>query len=248
MNNIRCRTFRGIVIALILSIALVTCTIIGVNGLVKMKSRETSIIVTGSAKQEITSDLIVWTGYYNAQSPVLTDAYESLSKSREKVRDYLVKQGIKEEDLVFSSITTCPYYVYNEYGNITNEVDYYDLSQTVTISSKEIDKVTDISRSVTELLNDGVKFQSYEPQYLYTKLADIKVTMLAEATKDAKKRAEMIAQNAGNELGDLTYADMGVMQITPRYSNEISDYGMNDTSSLEKEITAVVHCTFEIKK
>ncbi|MDF2540255.1 MAG: hypothetical protein K0S76_3276 [Herbinix sp.] len=58
--------------------------------------------------------------------------------------------------------------------------------------------------------------------------------------------AEMIAENAGSKLGGLTYADMGVMQITPLYSNEISDYGISDTSSLEKEITAVVHCTFEI--
>jgi hypothetical protein len=58
----------------------------------------------------------------------------------------------------------------------------------------------------------------------------------------------MIAENAGNKLGDLNYADMGVMQITPLYSNEIDDYGINDTSSLEKEITAVVHCQFEINK
>lgn len=41
-----------------------------------------------------------------------------------------------------------------------------------------------------------------------------------------QKRAEMIAENAGNKLGDLKYADMGVIQITPRYSNEVSDYGM----------------------
>jgi len=40
---------------------------------------------------------------------------------------------------------------------------------------------------------------------------------------------------------------MGVFQITPLYSTEVSDYGINDTSSLEKEITAVVTCTFEIK-
>jgi hypothetical protein len=38
------------------------------------------------------------------------------------------------------------------------------------------------------------------------------------------------------------------MQITPLYSNEVDDYGINDTSSLEKEITAVVHCQFEIAK
>lgn len=246
MNENKHRTIGNIIVALILMGGFIVAAIIATNGLIQIKSSKTSIVVTGSAKQQITSDLIVWTGYFNTQSSVLTDAYTSLEASREKVKKYLVGQGINEKDLVFSSITTSTYYVYNEYGVTTNQVDYYDLSETVTISSSEIDKVTDISRNATELLNEGVQFQSNAPQYMYTKLADKKVTMLAEATKDARNRAEMIAKNAGSELGDLKYADMGVMQITPLYSSEISDYGINDTYSLEKEITAVVHCTFEV--
>ena len=247
MNENKHRTIGNMIVALILAIGIVVAAMIAVNGMVEIKSNRTSIVVTGSAKQQITSDLIVWTGYFHSKSPKLQDAYTDLEVSREKVKNYLVAQGISEDELVFSSITTNVYNVYNEYGVYTNEIDYYDLSQTVKISSKEIDKVTEVSRNATELLNEGVQFQSYDPMYLYTKLADLKVTMLAEATKDARKRAEMIADNAGSELGDLTYADMGVMQITPLYSNEITDYGINDTSSLEKEITAVVHCTFKIK-
>jgi hypothetical protein len=247
MNENKHRTIGNIIVALILTGGIVAAAIIATRGLVEIKSARTSIAVTGSAKQQITSDLIVWTGYFNSKSPVLKDAYTDLESSREKVKNYLVSQGLKEEELVFSSITTNLYYVYNEYGVSTNQIDYYDLSQTVTISSGEIDKVTEISRNATELLNEGVEFQSYAPQYMYTKLADIKVTMLAEATKDARERAQKMAENAGSELGGLTYADMGVMQITPLYSNDISDSGINDTYSLEKEITAVVHCTFKIK-
>ena len=246
MNENKHRTIGNIIVALILTAGIIVAAIIGVNGIVQIKSTKTSLQVTGSAKQQITSDLIVWTGYFNTQSPDLIEAYSVLEANREKVKNYLVAQGISEELLVFSSITTSTYYVYNEYGVSTNEIDHYDLGQTVTIRSEEIDKVTGISRNATELLKQGVQFQSYDPQYHYTKLAEMKVTMLAEATKDAKNRAEMIAENAGSKLGDLKYADMGVMQITPLYSNEISDYGINDTYSLEKEITAVVHCTFEI--
>jgi hypothetical protein len=40
---------------------------------------------------------------------------------------------------------------------------------------------------------------------------------------------------------------MGVLQITPADSNEVSDMGLNDTSSLDKDITAVVNLSFEIK-
>ena len=37
---------------------------------------------------------------------------------------------------------------------------------------------------------------------------------------------------------------MGVFQITPRNSTDVSDYGINDTSSREKDVTAVVTVTF----
>ncbi len=242
------RAISNILVAIILVVGAIASSMILINGVVKVKSSQTNIIVTGSAKQQITSDLIVWTGSFNTQSNQLQDAYAKLETSRDKVSDYLVKQGLSKEDIVFSSINTNINYVMNDYGVYTNIVDSYNLSQTVTISSGEIDKITDISRRATELLSEDVAFQSDPPQYFYTKLADLKVTMLAEATKDAKKRAGMIADNAGNKLGDLKYADMGVMQITPLYSNEIADYGINDTSSLEKEITAVVHCQFEIEK
>lgn len=242
------RAISNIIVAIILVIGAIATSMIVINGIVEVKSSRSNIIVTGSAKQKITSDMIVWTGSFSTQSNQMQDAYTKLEASREKVSEYLVRQGIAKEDIVFSAINTNINYVMNDYGVYTNIVDSYNLSQTITISSSEIDKITDISRKATELLSEDVAFHSDPPQYFYTKLADLKVNMLAEATLDAKKRAQMIAENAGNKLGALTYADMGVMQITPLYSNEISDYGINDTSSLEKEITAVVHCQFEIEK
>ena len=36
-------------------------------------------------------------------------------------------------------------------------------------------------------------------------------------------------------------------QITPAHSTMISDYGINDTSSLLKDVTAVVSVTFEVR-
>jgi len=247
MNEMKSKIIANIVIALIVALAVVLSSMILVDGIKAVKGGSNTIIVTGSAKQQITSDLIVWTGSFHAKSPALQDAYVQLEADKNKVLDYLVKKGVPEDKIVFSSINTNTYYVILPNGMYSSEIDYYELYQTVTISSDEIDKITEISRKVTELINDGVQFQSNAPQYMYTKIADMKVTMLAEATKDAKKRAEMIAENAGNKIGKLKYADMGVIQITPLYSNEVSDYGMNDTYSLEKEITAIVHCQFEIE-
>lgn len=248
MNEFRNKVAANSIVAVIIVVGIIISSMIVANSIVEIKGGGSRIIVTGSAKQQITSDLIVWTGSFSAKSPMLQDAYAQLEADKNKVMSYLVKKGVSEDKIVFSSINTNMYYIILPSGQYTSDIDYYDLNQTVTISSEEIDKITEISRNATELINEGVQFQSNAPQYLYTKIADLKVTMLAEATKDARKRSEMIAENAGSKLGELKYADMGVIQITPLYSSEVSDYGMNDTYSLEKEITAIVHCEFDIQK
>ncbi len=106
--------------------------------------------------------------------------------------------------------------------------------------------IPQIARQSTELINQGIFIESSTPQYIYTKLGDLKIEMLAQAAKDAKVRAEQIANSTGNNIGAVRSAKMGVMQITAADSNEVSDYGLNDTSSFEKDITGVVNISFAI--
>ncbi|MGE5397883.1 MAG: SIMPL domain-containing protein [Chitinophagales bacterium] len=247
MDETRNKNIAWALIALILALGLIISSSFISNGLVKFKSSENTITVTGSAKQQIKSDQIVWNGSFSVQTGDLKTAYAELQNSQRKVNTYLVSKGISQEDIVFSSITTTTNYAMLPNGQYSNKIEGYCLSQQVEVRTKDVEGVTQLSREATELINDGVEFQSNAPQYYYTKIADLKVKMLSLATKDAMKRAEEIAKNTNSSVGGLRNAKMGVIQITPLYSNEISDYGMNDTSSLEKEITGVVSCTFEIK-
>ncbi|MBI3484164.1 MAG: SIMPL domain-containing protein, partial [Acidobacteria bacterium] len=130
---------------------------------------------------------------------------------------------------------------------LSGPITGYHLKQSLEIRSTEIDKITAVSRQVTELINQGILLESEEPQYLYTKLAQTKVEILADAAKDAMARAQQIAASTGSRVGEVCSADMGVLQITAADSNEVSGYGMNDTKSLEKDITAVVHITFALQ-
>ena len=70
--------------------------------------------------------------------------------------------------------------------------------------------------------------------------------MLGEAAKDAKVRAEKIAASTGNSIGAVRSARMGVMQITAADSTEVSDAGISDTSSIDKDVTAVVNVSFAV--
>ena len=99
----------------------------------------------------------------------------------------------------------------------------------------------------TALVEQGVLLTTEKPKYIYTKVAEEKIEMLADATKDARARAERIAAQGGGRLSRLHSADMGVFQITPINNSETTWDGVNDTTSVDKTITAVVTATFTLE-
>lgn len=209
-------------------------------------SSEETITVTGSARRRIKSDLVVWRASVSYQASQLAEAYGSLKDKVPRVRSYLVSKGVSEEEIVVSSVSSRTLQERNPSGEETGQINGYVLTQTLEVRSGDVEKITKISREVTELIDQGILLESQAPEYHYTKLGELKIEMLAEAAKDAKVRAEKIASSTGSSVGSVRSARMGVMQITAADSNEVSDYGMNDTSSLEKDITAVVNVGFAV--
>lgn len=232
--------------ALVVAVALVVSTVIGGWFFVKGKRGDQTITVTGSARKRITSDLVVWKSAISYQAPVLSEAYRSLSEAVPKVKAYLVGKGIPENQITVSAISSQTLHTKNTDGTDSPEISGYSLRQELSVRSTDVAKIAQIAREATELINQGILIESMAPEYLYTKLGDLKIEMLAEAAKDAKVRAEQIAQSTGSSIGSVRTARMGVLQITAADSNEVSDYGMNDTTSLEKDITAVVNIGFEV--
>ena len=83
---------------------------------------------------------------------------------------------------------------------------------------------------------------------LSTELTKAKFEALRLATADARKRGETIAGGLGGSLGAVRSVQLGVFQITPRNSTEVSDYGINDTSTRDKDVTSVVTITFAVNR
>src|SRR5262245_28390100 len=232
--------------SLTIAIGLIVSSIVGAWAFLRAKSIDQTIVVTGSARKRIRSDLIVWRTIVTAQSPQLSEAFRKLTDNVPRVKSYLISKGVPADQIVISSIKTETQQESKSDGNATGRVIGYSLTQYLEMRSLDVDKITKISREVTELINQGILLESSPPEYHYTKLGDLKIEMLSEAAKDAKARAQQIAVNTGAKIGNVRAARMGVLQITPADSNEISGYGVNDTTSLEKDITAVVNISFAL--
>ena len=86
-----------------------------------------------------------------------------------------------------------------------------------------------------------------DPQYYYTKLSELKIEMIAQATKDANERAKKIAENAGSTVGSLKNANMGVFQIVAQNSSEDFSWGGSfNTSSKRKTANITVKLEYEV--
>lgn len=208
------------------------------------------ISVTGLGSKDFVSDLIVWSGSFTKKNMDLQTAYVELNKDRNTIRQYLLSKGILSDEIIFTSVNIIRdyEYTYDRDGNRKSKFTGYNLTLRVQIESQEVDKIESVSREVTELINYGVEFYSQNPQYYYTKLAELKIEMIAEATKDARLRAEKIAENSGAKLGELKNAKMGIFQIIAQNSSEEYSWGgAFNTSSKRKTATITMKLTFGIK-
>lgn len=236
--------------AIIFGVAIVLAACFLGNAYVQRADPAQVISVTGLGNENFTSDLIVWEGRFSSYSPILKNAFERLNEEKTVVKDYLVSNGIKSENIIFSSVQTGERRD-NQYenGNYVGSIFRgYELSQSVQIESENVVLIEKVSREITELLNRGVQFNSSPPRYYYTKLADLKIEMISKATEDARTRAEKIAENAGGALGELITARMGVFQITGQNSGE--DYswgGAYNTSSKKKTASITMRLEYNVK-
>lgn len=232
---------------IILSLTLIACTFIVTRSLIKFKQGLGSINVKGCAEKNIHSDFVTWSGYVNAAADTEINAYALLEANVERVKESIQKLGVNLEDVTFSSLSHSIIHEVNSSGYRTNKVESVSLKQEFFISSNNIDLVKKLSQDITNLFKEGINIVSNPPKYFYSKLDELKISMLGAAALDARQRAEELVTNSGGHVGKLRLAQQGVFQITPVFSNSVSDYGEFDTSSVDKRIKAVVTMEFSIE-
>jgi len=233
--------------AAILGISFIIGVVFFTNAWKSNQSANQTISVTGSAKKEIVSDLGFLRGTISVQAQTSESAFAELNRQKPILISYLERKGFPKDKIEFNTINSYPVYEMSEQGYQTGKINGYIYSQRIEIQSTDVNKIKELSLDITSLIEKGVSFNVEQPEYHYTKMADLKIEIQAAAAKDAMIRAQKIAEATDRDLGPMRSARMGVLQITPKFSNAISDYGINDLSSIEKEIIGVVNASFEIE-
>lgn len=223
----------------------------------RVKANDQTISVTGSADRTITSDSVKWTGSFgrSADAVGLKDGNVAMKNDLAAVLKLLHARGVKDGQITVQPMSispicagqqNMPYYDRNGGPTCgTSSVSGYNLQQGIMVESPNVKDVTKLAQEApTSLVQDGILFTSVNLEYYYTKLGDLKLEMLSEATKNAKDRAQKIAETTGSKIGKPQSAGMGVFQVTAPNSVDVSDYGTYDTASMEKKVTSVVRMSF----
>lgn len=231
----------------LIALALVISAFFLGRGIGDVRRASDQVTVTGSARRPIRSDFVIWRASVSAQEPALATASQTLRKSDQRVRAFLTQAGVPDSIVRWTPVETSAIPEVVGDGKETGRIVGYKLTETFELRSADVAGITQLSQRASDLMAEGIPLVASPPEYLYTRLAEIRIALLADATTDARLRAERIAASAGGRVGPVRDVRMGVFQITPRYSTEVSDSGINDTSSIDKDVTAVVRVTFGVR-
>jgi hypothetical protein len=227
-------------LALALAIG-IGCVVIA-DGIRARNGGET-ISVTGSAKQRVVSDYVVWDAHVTARGAEALGASRQLATWTARVRRFFDAQGVQSSEVTLSPISALAPGDADDNGDTIRE---YELTRSFELRSKRVAVIAGVAEKTSVLLAEGVPLAGDPPQYIFTKLPSVRPRLLAAATKDAQERAKILIAAAGGKLGRLRGVDVGVFQVTAPNSTDVSDYGTYDTSTLQKDVTAVVNVTFAL--
>ena len=232
--------------SLILGFCLIVSVVIFGRYLYAIRSLDNTLTVTGSARQKVVSDTGKLVGRFTRTSTVndLKNGYKLMEGDRAKVLEFFKKQNIGDDSISVSAVSQQEIWKQNEYDDRPKQ---YNLIQTIEINSNDVAKIDNLSKNFQPIIEQNVLFAIDRVEYYYSKLPEYRISMLGDAIKDAKARAEKIAFSSGKKVGVIKSASAGVVQVLAPNSIDISDYGTYDTSSINKEIMVTVKALFTIK-
>ena len=236
----RIEKLQVISLGILIGLALVVST-----KMVSSTISKNEISVTGSAFEIVKSDKGTLNFDIEVKKPTRQEAYKTAQEQLKVVEEYLKDKKITKIDVKTPNVY--PTYKNDSRGYSTSEVDHYNYSQPISITADNVELIKDISNDITGLINKGIAICVYTPSYDYSKLPDLKISLLEKASNDARQRAESMLKPSHNHVGKISAVRMGVYQITPVDSTNVSDMGINDTSTIDKKVTAVANVTFRIK-
>ena len=185
------------------------------KGLTSIANQEQYVTVKGLAERDVLANKVVWPLPYKCVSNDMQTLYDNIEKNRDIVLSFLKESGITDNEIVISAPAVTDRLAQSY---IPDNIQFrYQAEAVITVISPQVEKVIELMGKQIELMKDGVIISdeySYQTQFEYTALNDIKPAMVEEATRNARAVAQKFAEDSDCKLGNIKQATQGQFSIT----------------------------------
>jgi hypothetical protein len=186
-------------------------------GIDNFANKDRKVTVKGLAEREVPADKVSWSLSTTEMGNDLPALYQRISQQAQKIKAFLIENGISEGDITISapSVNDLEANTWSE-----NRKSYrYTANVSVSVYTKEVQKVNEIIYKQGDLLEQGIAVDSSYPSYELASFQELKPEMMSEAIKAAQKTAEQFAEASDSKLGGIQTAGQGQFEIDDRDQN-----------------------------
>jgi uncharacterized protein YggE len=210
-----------------------------------------TITVTGTAEQQTAADTASISFYVTKKGTDQSTVANYVNTNTKTVVDVIKGLGIDTKDIKTTNYSINPEYSWDDgQRNFTG----YRAQQSVSVIIRDLEQVPEVLAKVVEQNVDSLN----GPNFYIDKLDDLKDNLRAEAIKDAKKKANELADELGVDVDKIVgfsedtfnggYAPMAKMTMA---MSEMDNMGGGivepEINVGEEKITKTVTITFKIE-
>ena len=149
----------------LLALGLVISTYLVTDAMRDIRMSHQIIKVRGYAETQVESDLAMWNITVKAKDRDMEDAYSDLARHREKVLDFLGESGVEAQQIKVLSVDVAEHKKLTEKGHKTSKTETFELSQSIAVKSRDVQKISKISTAVSDLMRKGIELQARMSRY-----------------------------------------------------------------------------------
>ena len=239
-----------IVLGLLLAIGMASAAfILGVQTKRAVAGQQ-SITVKGLAEKPIKADSAEWSINVGVTAQTQSEALQLVAQERKVVEVFLTKQGLSSETWAVDVETISPHYEEVFIKETPRQVQKgFDAFQNIRVTSKNLAKITAANKAFLQLKADNHPVSAQSPNYLVSDLESVKMSLIADATKNARNRATEFVKQDGVKVGVMKSASQGAFYILAvgGEAGDDSYGGVYDKSTIDKIARVVVTIVYNIE-
>ena len=207
--------------AAIIAVGMIVLGLCVKSGLDGFSDNDRKVTVKGLSEREVEADKVTWPILTKELGDDLPALYTRINATTAKVKAFLKQNGIKDSEI---SVNAPVVIDLNADQYSTARRNYrYNITSTVTVTSRNVKLVRSIIARQGELLKQGVAVvdggYGNGVVYEYVSFQQMKPKMMQEAIKNAEQTARQFADNSDSKIDKILNAGQGQFSIENRDGN-----------------------------